>query len=177
MLMRAAFLTRLDARDRALFARWVIEATTPKRAMRAWRALTHAGGLRASIAAILIPAALGDAALRAAALQAAIALTVSHLLVQLVKRSVVRERPTVREVSESHVLVPDKFSFPSGHSASVMSIAVVYAVTAPQFAGPLLLLASLVGFSRVRLGVHYPGDVLVGQLIAIATAAAVVRLW
>ena len=177
MLMRAAFLTRLDARDRALFARWVFEATTPKRVMRTWRALTHVGGLRASIAAIFIPAALGDAVLRTAAMQAALALLLSHLVVQLIKRSVVRERPTMREVAESHVLVPDKFSFPSGHSCSVMSIAMVYTISAPHFSVLLLLLASLVGFSRVRLGVHYPGDVIVGQVIAIATAVAVVRVW
>jgi undecaprenyl-diphosphatase len=35
---------------------------------------------------------------------------------------------------------------------------------------PLIVIATLVGASRVFLGVHYPGDVLVGQLIAIATA-------
>ena len=34
----------------------------------------------------------------------------------------------------------------------------------------LLLLAAVVGFSRVALGVHCPGDVLVGQAIALLCA-------
>ena len=39
------------------------------------------------------------------------------------------------------------------------------------------VIAVLIGMSRVRLGVHYPGDVLVGQLIAIATGVAVRAVW
>ena len=39
---------------------------------------------------------------------------------------------------------------------------------------PLVIVAFLVGASRVVLGVHYAGDVLVGQLIAVL-AGLVVR--
>ena len=77
----------------------------------------------------------------------------------------------------AHVGSPDRFSFPSGHAASVMSVAFIHAATFHSLAVPMLVLAALVGFSRVRLGVHYPGDVLVGQLIAIATGVAVRALW
>jgi undecaprenyl-diphosphatase len=176
-MLKPTMLTRLDHGDRALFLRWVIDAATPARARAAWTALTHLGGLRASIAAVLVPAALGDALLRTTALQAAWALALSHVFVQIVKRKVVRERPSLRTASGEFVAVPDRFSFPSGHSAAAMSVAFTFAMAYPALATPLILLSALVGFSRVRLGVHYPGDVLAGQFLAILTALSVVRLW
>jgi undecaprenyl-diphosphatase len=175
--MRSPLLTRLDARDRALFLRWVIGAATPRRATRAWTALTHLGGVRGSVAAVLPPLLLATGALHHAALQGAWVLALSHLVVQVIKRSVLRERPSVRVTAGTHVVVPDRFSFPSGHSAASMSVAFTYAAAFPAFAWPLLLLSTLVGFSRVRLGVHYPGDVFAGQLIAIATGILTLGLW
>jgi undecaprenyl-diphosphatase len=58
-----------------------------------------------------------------------------------------------------------------------MSVAFVYAMAFPHLSSSLLLLATLVGWSRVRLGVHYPGDVLAGQAIAIAAGVVVLGLW
>jgi undecaprenyl-diphosphatase len=74
------------------------------------------------------------------------------------------------------VAEPDRFSFPSGHAAASMSVALGYGVTFPVLALPLLALALLVGFSRVRLGVHFPGDVLAGQVLALLTAGGVLVL-
>jgi undecaprenyl-diphosphatase len=57
-----------------------------------------------------------------------------------------------------------------------MSVALGYGVTFPMVALPLLLLALLVGFSRARLGVHFPGDVLVGQAMALVTGGVVLLI-
>jgi undecaprenyl-diphosphatase len=92
--------------------------------------------------------------------------------VQIVKRTVSRSRPAKVERFASLVGEPDCFSFPSGHATASMSVALIYGTMFPAWAAPLLLLALLVGFSRIRLRVHYPSDVLVGQLIAAVTAAA-----
>ena len=70
---------------------------------------------------------------------------------------------------------PDRFSFPSGHAAAAMSVAFIYANAWPSLALPLIAVAGAVGLSRVFLGVHYLGDVLTGQLIAVGTGAAVLH--
>lgn len=88
----------------------------------------------------------------------------------MVKRTVSRPRPSRREGWAALAKEPDKFSFPSGHSAAAMAVAFGYSMAFPALALPLIALAVLVGASRVFLGVHYPGDVVIGQLLAIGTA-------
>ena len=85
--------------------------------------------------------------------------------------------------------VPSSYSFPSGHATmavgfwGLMCVLAAMELRASRRRGLIALgaiLALLIGFSRVYLGVHYPGDVLGGYLLATSWAAAVgtfLMLW
>jgi undecaprenyl-diphosphatase len=172
--MGSTLLSRLDARDRALFDRWMLTRSTASR--HAWVAVTHLGGVWCSVMAAVLPLMVGTPGVRAIALRALLGLILSHGIVQVLKRNVLRERPSERLGCETMVRVPDEFSFPSGHATAAMAVCFVYAMAFPWLSLPLLALAAAVGFSRVCLGVHYPGDVLAGQAIAVLTDVVIILL-
>lgn len=160
-------LARLDTSDRAMFMRCT-DVAASRQSRIVWTAITHLGGPVCTIALVLIPLLAGGQ-FALVARQALATLVLSHLMVQAVKRAVSRERPSLGCDSVTLVAEPDRFSFPSGHAAAAMSIAIAYAPAFHSIAIPIVLLATMVGASRVFLGVHYPGDVLAGQLLALFT--------
>ncbi len=70
---------------------------------------------------------------------------------------------------------PGSWSFPSGHTASSFACAWILSKRWPRQAGAFFALAGAVGFSRVYVGAHYPGDVLIGAITGTALSELIHR--
>ncbi|WP_369140760.1 bifunctional phosphatase PAP2/diacylglycerol kinase family protein [Modestobacter versicolor] len=131
---------------------------------------------------VLVALALGlqRGALRRAAVRGIGSMAVSSALVNVVLKRVFRRvRPDLAGVHSSRALrrSPHTLSFPSGHSASAAAFATGVALESPA-AGALLAPVALgVGYSRVHVGVHYPGDVVAGMAVGGAVALATQHWW
>lgn len=66
-------------------------------------------------------------------------------------------------------------SFPSDHTIIVFAICTSIWIFKRNWHALWILVAILVGFSRIFVGVHYPGDVLVGAFLSIISVLVVYR--
>lgn len=97
-----------------------------------------------------------------------VAMTISTAL----KYSIQRERPFKRYPLD--IIQRDEVgtaSFPSGHTTAAFASATVLSLSYKKWyvALPAYAYAGLMGYSRMRLGVHYPSDVLGGMVLGIGT--------
>lgn len=92
-----------------------------------------------------------------------LALVIERPLYWILKNSLRRRRPEQYVPGfRSIIVASDKFSFPSGHSSASFLLVTCLCVLYGASAAPMLLWAYAVGFSRILLGVHFPGDIIVG---------------
>lgn len=70
----------------------------------------------------------------------------------------------------AHLLPPDRFSFPSGHTITAFAVAITFGMFYPVLLCPLLLCALIIATSRILLGMHFLSDVLVGALLGTGLA-------
>ncbi|MFO7620198.1 MAG: phosphatase PAP2 family protein [Bacteroidales bacterium] len=72
-----------------------------------------------------------------------------------------------------------RFGFVSSHAANSFSIALLSLLLIKRrwFSISILIWAAVVGYSRIYLGVHYPGDVICGSLLGASIGWLIYRLY
>lgn len=123
----------------------------------------------------LLARPFGDTRWKQACVAALGSAAVAMLVNQAISHTWDRPRPFVTHSDGTHLLAPASMdpSFPSDHAAAAFAIA--FAVLAfSRWAGAgFLVAATLIGLSRVVLGLHYPTDVLAGVAVGWGSALLV----
>lgn len=118
---------------------------------------------------------------RRVALEGVTSLAATAAIVNLGAKPLIRRRRPDRaghdRTMARRVHHPSSTSFPSGHSATSFAFAYTIGRHLPVLGVPIRLVAAAVAYSRVHIGVHYPGDVIVGSVMGAGTAAAVEAVW
>ena len=93
----------------------------------------------------------------------------------VIKNIVARPRPfDAVEAIIPLISRPWGYSFPSGHTCASFASALIILRMAPKKYGiAAVILAAMIGFSRLYVGVHYPGDVLAGFVVALVGSTLV----
>jgi undecaprenyl-diphosphatase len=118
---------------------------------------------------------LGGAFWKEWALTQILWIVILAVLVMVIKFTVRRRRPEgdwggIYRNTDPH-------SFPSGHAARAILIAVIALGLGPLWLAILLLIwAPLVALARVAMGVHYLSDVVVGALLGLLVGLAALEL-
>lgn len=121
--------------------------------------------------------------------RAAAALTVLGVAIgpwaaaELVKLVVQRDRPDPGLLADPLIIEPHSFSFPSGHTALAtgLALALVLLVWGRRCAsivvGASALGVSVVGLSRVWVGVHWPSDTVASVVLGCSVVALLLPPW
>jgi membrane-associated phospholipid phosphatase len=164
-----------DVRRIDIAAYAAIAATETPELDAAMRSLSRAADLsKLWLAAAAGIALLGGRRGRRSARRGLISIGVASSFANAVAKPLSRRRRPDRDalavISVRHVPMPSSSSFPSGHATSAFAFATGVSHVLPSLSSPTRTAATLVGYSRVHTGVHYPGDVLAGAFLGITLA-------
>lgn len=104
--------------------------------------------------------------------EAIIPLLLTSTLVELIIKPYFKRRRPFITIIQAIVIgkKPGSWSFPSGHAAGAFAGAWLLNRKFPRLSLARYIVAGLVGFSRIYLGDHYPGDVTSGTLAGLLSA-------
>jgi len=113
---------------------------------------------------------------RQGAITALVGAGVALLVNQVILRLWARPRPFIAHPASVHVLLSHRIDpgFPSDHASAGFAIVIVLVAFHRRLGALALLLALLMIYARVYVGVHYPTDVLAGALIGSAVGFVLV---
>ncbi len=148
-------------------------------------AITNFGSFIAMGIICILMYIFGGENTRKVALIGLAALLLANVAVYLLKSIVAEPRPflvlpnVIQLASES-----ENYGFPSGHTASSFAVMMVIGLKyrlnikgkTYRLKYPLLAFASLIAFSRVYIGVHYPLDVVFGAIVGILSAVFMIYI-
>lgn len=127
---------------------------------------------------------IGDKKLRYLALALLVSVGLADVIcARIIKKAVGRQRPCSIEETDTfqcRLLLDRKSSksFPSNHAANTAAFAAtILFFWGLKAASPFILIAFLVGYSRIYCGVHFPADVMVGWLVGIFLGWATVKVF
>ncbi len=128
--------------------------------------LAHSGDSWFWLAGVIVVWLVGDAFWKTWSLTLLICILALAALVMAVKFSIRRKRPegewgAIYRSTDPH-------SFPSGHAARVLLIAVLVSGMGPLWLAVILWIwAPLVALARTAMGLHYLSDILAGSLLGL----------
>ena len=131
---------------------------------------THIAGFASTVGIclvlmMLVPSVSGKSVLGAVFF----AQVTSHTIKFVSKR--VRPHIKLPDVNIFNKLMHYDPSFPSAHTATIVSLATVIVIQMPYLFLPFAILCTCVGISRIYLGQHYPIDVIIGAIIGFISGA------
>lgn len=138
--------------------------------------ITHLGSLTASIIISLIMIGLDYLRILTAGLSVVISLIISQIIIHSIKIIVNRPRPNkvLTDINTFQIKLYN-YSFPSGHTTAIFAISMTLSllIASSVITLALIFIATVVGVSRIYIGVHYPTDVMIGATIGFCTSSYV----